>query len=62
VPMTGTAPVDRRHRRRQETIERQETVESVTGASTSTLPDVVATWVAHHGGPGVPDLRAAAPG
>jgi hypothetical protein len=54
--MTGTAPVDRRHRRRQETIE------SGTGASTSTLPDVVAMWVAHHGGPGVPDLRAAAPG
>ena len=56
MPMTGTAPVDRRHRRRQETIE------SETGASTSTLPGVVATWVAHHGGPGVPDLRAAAPG
>lgn len=33
-----------------------------TGAFSSTLPDVVAMWLAHHGGPGVPDLRAAPPG
>jgi AcrR family transcriptional regulator len=33
-----------------------------TGVFTSTLPDVVAMWLAHHGGPGVPDLRAAPPG
>ena len=33
-----------------------------TGTFTSTLPDVVAMWLAHHGGPAVPDLRAASPG
>jgi len=33
-----------------------------TGVFTSTLPDVVGMWLAHHGGAGVPDLRAAPPG
>ncbi|WP_091218857.1 TetR/AcrR family transcriptional regulator [Geodermatophilus siccatus] len=33
-----------------------------TGTFTSTLPDVVAMWLAHHGGRAVPDLRAVPPG
>jgi AcrR family transcriptional regulator len=33
-----------------------------TGTFTSALPDVTAMWLAHHGDPTAPDLRAASPG
>jgi AcrR family transcriptional regulator len=33
-----------------------------TGTFTSALPDVTAMWLAHHGDPAAPDLRAASPG